>query len=221
VLRFVRAAAVAVAVLGVVAPAALAHQGNPNFRSEVRAIVPAIDGLRVDVVNYDDSLELTNRSGRTVVVGGYRGEPYVRIDGAGRVEVNLRSPSYYLNDQRFTDGVKVPASASSRAVPQWRTVDRTGRYVWHDHRIHWMAQALPPQVKDQHQRTTVFDWRVPLTVAGRPGAIRGTLIWVGKQDAGFPVAAALSLAVAMLAGLTLIVVVRRRRRVPTARPEAW
>ena len=80
-------------------------------------------------------------------------------------------------------------------------VDSTGRYDWHDHRIHWMAQGtLPPQVKDEAQRTKIFDWKVPLAVGGRPAAITGDLTWVGEPGGGFPVAAGVALGVAVLAG---------------------
>jgi hypothetical protein len=143
VLRTWAAVAAAAALLGVAAPVALAHQGNPNFRSRVRALTPPVDGIQLQVVNYDDSLELQNRSGKTVIVEGYRGEPYVRIAADGTVAVNHRSPSYYLNDDRYAEGVTVPADATPKAVPDWQMVDRTGRFTWHDHRIHWMARTRP------------------------------------------------------------------------------
>ncbi len=222
--RLWRAVALSAAVVGVLAPVAAAHQGNPNFRSEVRDIAPALDGVQAGVVNYDDSIELRNRSGRTVVVEGYRGEPYVRIAGDGTVAVNHRSPTYYLNDDRFAEGVEVPPGATPKATPDWREVDRTGRYTWHDHRIHWMAHTVPPQVKDEGRRTKVFDWKVPLVAGSRPATIHGRLIWVGKEGGGFPLAAGIALGAAVLAGLLLVLVVRRRRRSagpPKPVREAW
>jgi hypothetical protein len=220
VLRTWAAVAAAAALLGVAAPVALAHQGNPNFRSEVRALTPPLKGIDVHVVNYDDSLELQNSSSKTVVVEGYRGEPYVRIAADGTVAVNHRSPSYYLNDDRYAEGVTVPADATPKAVPDWQTVDRTGRFTWHDHRIHWMARTVPPQVKDQGKRTKVFDWQVPLDIGGRHAKLAGTLVWVGKQGGGFPVAAGIALGAVALGGLLLVVVVRRRRAAPEVK-EAW
>lgn len=220
-----RAIVVAVALLLALAPAAQAHQGNPNFRSSVRTITPAVDGLEAQVVNFDDSIELRNRSGRTLIVKGYRGEPYVRIAADGAVSVNRRSPSRYLNDDRYGEGVEVPAEADSKAPPLWEPVDRTGSYRWHDHRIHWMSHSLPPQVKDEGKRTKVFDWRVPIAVGGRPATIAGTLTWVGKQGGGFPIAAAIAFVVIALAGLALVVAVRRRRGPPSSpvetAKEAW
>lgn len=222
--RFRCAIAAAIATLCVAAPVALAHQGNPNFRSAVRSISPAISGLDAQVVNYDDSIELRNNTGRTVLVNGYDGEPYVRIAGDGTVAVNHRSPSYYLNEDRFGEGVDVPASASAKASPDWQTVDGTGRYTWHDHRIHWMSHSLPPQVKDEHKRTKIFDWKVPIAVGASPATIGGRLVWVGKSSGGFPVAGVISIVVFALAGLALVVVVRKRRRRPAAAApakEAW
>jgi hypothetical protein len=226
VLRVRSAVAGALVVLGLAAPVAGAHEGNPNFRSEVRSIAPPVEGLSARILNFDDNIELRNDTGETLVVEGYRDEPYVRIRADGTVEVNRRSPTFYLNEDRFAEGVTVPDAADPKAPPAWRVVDRTGRYSFHDHRVHWMSRQLPPQVKDEHERTKVFDWQVPVEVGGRRVAIAGTLTWVGTQSGGFPIAAAISLAVVVVAAIALVVVVRRRRRTGAPgeeRPatEAW
>jgi hypothetical protein len=218
-----RATAAALAALCVVAPTALAHEGNPNYRSQVSAIRPAVDGLDAQVLNYDDRIELRNRTGDTVVVEGYRGEPYVRFRPDGTVEVNRRSPAASLNEDRFAQ-VDVPESADPTAPPDWETVARNGRYDWHDHRIHWMASTLPPRVQENEEaRTKVFDWRLPVTAAGQRSVIRGSLVWLGRDSGGFPLAAAISLAAAALVGAGLVVLVRRRRTRPGRRRgvEAW
>ena len=215
------ALAAALTALALTAPIAIAHEGNPNYRSMVRAITPAAEGLSVDVLNFDDRLELRNDSGRTIVVVGYRDEPYARILADGTVQVNARSPATYLNDDRFAD-VDVPARADPAAPPEWETRDRSGRFEWHDHRAHWMGKELPPQVKDEGERTKVFDWRVPLEVGGQAGAIRGDLFWVPDAGGeGFPLAAALSLGAVGLAGGALVLFVRRRRRAGAGGGEAW
>lgn len=206
-----RRATVLAAVLSaaVVTPTG-AHQGNPSFRSVIRAVSPHVPGLQVRVLGFDDRLELTNRTGRTVVVYGYDGEPYARVLASGAVQVNVRSPAVYLNDDRFGEA-EVPASARPGAAPAWRTLDKTLRFAWHDHRIHWMARSLPPQVHDQAQRTKILDYRVPLRVGSERGQIAGTLLWVGSPSSGFPLAAVVSLVIGASLAILAVVLVRRRR----------
>jgi MYXO-CTERM domain-containing protein len=216
-----RALALAVAAALLAAPAAAAHQGNPNYRSVVDSVTPIVKGLTLHVLDYDDRFELTNHSGETVTVQGYDGEPYARVLADGSVEVNKRSPAYYLNDDRFAD-VKVPASADPKAPPRWSVVDRTGRLEWHDHRMHWMSRSLPPQVEDTSKRTKVFDYAIPLRVGDRRAGIRGTLFWQPDDGGGAPVGMFIGLgALALLAVGAVLVVRRRRAREPLERAEAW
>ena len=207
------------------APAANAHQGNPNYRSVVERVTPRHPGLRLQVLNLDDRLELQNTTGKSVTIEGYQGEPYARVLGNGTVEVNRNSPAFYLNDSRTSTGT-VPANAKPRAVPDWQIVDRAGRFQWHDHRIHWMSTIPPKQVTDKSKRTKVFDWKVPVEVGTTKGSIDGTLFWAGTGG-GAPVAAYGGLAAIALLGLGAVAVVRRRRgdmepaRTRETEVEAW
>jgi hypothetical protein len=215
------AVAAALLALCVTAPAAVAHEGNPNYRSEVRRIAPTVPGLHAHVLNFDDRIELVYDGDRELVVEGYRGEPYLRFSPGGRVEVNRRSPAAYLNEDRFAQA-EVPARADHGAPPRWRTVAQNGRYDWHDHRIHWMGEGtLPPQVEDDSKPAKVFDWAIPVAAAGRPATVRGTLTWLGSDGGGLPVAAVVALAAVALAGTALVVLVRRRRSGPRREREAW
>jgi hypothetical protein len=189
---------------------ALAHQGNPNFRSIAHGITPAIKGVQVQVLNNDDRFELDNHSGKTIVIQGYDSEPYARLMPDGTVEINKLSPANYLNNDRYAQS-KVPAFAKADATPQWVVQSKTGRFQWHDHRMHWMAKSLPPQVKDKHKKTKIFDYKVPLEVNGKRASLTGTLWWVGPQGGGFPVGAALAFALIVLVLLALVIITRRRR----------
>ena len=190
---------------------AVAHGGgDPHFRSEVRAITPAAKGLDVQVLDRDDRLLLTNRTGEDVVVDGYSKEPYARVLADGTVQVNTNSPAYYLNDDRYA-AVKVPAHAKAAATPHWKEVDRTGRFEWHDHRIHWMAKTVPPQVHDKARRTHIFDWTVPIEVAGTPTRITGRLSWVPLPGGQAPLGLVFGVSAVLIALCVAVVVVRRRR----------
>jgi hypothetical protein len=210
-------AGLALILTALLAPGALAHGGNPDFRSEFRVIAPAVPGLEVQVLNYDDRLLLINRTGKTVLVRGYEREPYARLRSDGKVEVNRRSPSYYLNEERY-GGTPVPQNASPDAPPRWSEVSRTGRFETHDHRIHWMSKGTtPPQVTDEGKRTKVFDWRVPIVVGAQPAALTGTLFWEPSSSGGIPTAAIIALAALVVLTVALYVLSRRVRARQAAR----
>jgi hypothetical protein len=196
----------------IAAPVANAHQGNPNFRSEITSITPVerARGLQMSVKNFDDNIELINRTGEVVLVRGYDGEPYVRFDPDGLVSVNLNSPAYYLNEDRLGN-VSLPDRADSGAAPDWEEVDDSGTWFWHDHRSHYMSEGIPPQVADKSVVTKIFDYTIPMSVGGAPVEARGTLTWVGS-DSSVPVLPFVLLGFLVIVSLAGAVLIRRRRQ---------
>jgi hypothetical protein len=182
---------------------------NYDYRSYVTGITPSVPGVSLQVLEFADRLILTNHSGQTVTVLGYDKEPYGRVLANGTVQLNTRSPAYYLN-QNFYGDVNVPASASSTATPHWTVVDRTGRLEWHDHRIHWMSPVLPPQVKNKAKRTKIFNWQVPIEVGTQQATVNGELFWTPARTSA-PAAAIPVLVALVLLGLLFVLFVRRRR----------
>ncbi len=216
------AVVVAAFAVALAASPALAHQGNGNYESVLDGITPAAPGVSVEVLNYDDSLQLRNESDETVVVDGYEGEPYVRIAPDGTVELNHNSPAFYLNDDRYGNA-PVPESVDATDEPNWQAVDKTGQYVWHDHRIHYMSTDTPAQVTDTGERTKIFDYKVPIEVGTQPATITGTLFWVGESG-GLPLAPFIALGVLVLVGVALLIIRRRRghgETEPAPAKEAW
>ncbi len=215
----------------------ISDQGSSyHFRSQITTVSPATSGLSLQVLEFADRLLLTNHSGQDITVFGYQGEPYARVLANGTVELNTRSPAYFLN-QNFYGNVKVPSSAAPSATPNWVVVDRTGQLEWHDHRIHWMSPSLPPQVKNQAVRTKIFAWQVPIAVGTRKGSVDGELFWTPESASKTPVGAIVALVAIVLLGLLFVGFVRRRRArqpppgdspqgggegpSPTAGREAW
>jgi hypothetical protein len=198
-----------------------------HYRTYITSITPKVPGLSVEVLEFADRLLLRNGTSQTVTIYGYSGEPYARVRPGGTAEQNVRSPAVYLNTN-FYANVTVPPSANAAAPPRWVTLDRTGQFEWHDHRIHWMSPVRPPQVKDPGKRTRIFAWSVPIAVGSQHGAISGELFWVpnsSKAPAGV-IAAFVALIVVALA--SVLVVRRRRRGAPRAggsdapeQREAW
>jgi hypothetical protein len=184
-----------------------------HYRSEISSVTPATRGLSVRVLQFADRLLLVNRTGQTVTIFGYDGEPYARILANGTAEQNRRSPATYLN-QSFYGDINVPAQANASAPPSWQVIDRTGQLEWHDHRIHYTSPATPPQVKDKGKRTLIFGWKVPIEVGTSRGAIAGALFWA-PESSNTPLAAILIGVAIVLAGLAFVYFVRRRRAAGT------
>lgn len=105
----------------------------------------------------DRALHLTVRSGHSVVVLGYLGEPFLRLDRRG-VAVNAASPT------AASAGVLKKGTEVTAAAPVWLL--RRGRrsVVWHDARV----QSLPAG-------QTRGTWAVPVIVDGRRGRITGAI----------------------------------------------
>jgi hypothetical protein len=187
---------------------------NYNYRSNITTLHPGLPGLEVQVLEFADRLQLINHTGKTVTIYGYSHEPYARVLADGTVQLNTRSPAYYLN-QSFYAQVTVPTFASASAPARWTVVDRTGQLEWHDHRIHWMSPVAPAQVKDKSKRTKIFDWQVPIQVGANQGSINGQLFWVPEQGTKTPFGAIVALIAIVLLGLSLVIFVRRRRNSDT------
>lgn len=202
-------AAITALLISVFAAPAMAHEGNPDYRSVIDRVTPKVPGVSFHVLSYDSYMELIDQKGHEVVIDGYEGEPYARILKDRMVQVNERSPALYLNDTRFPT-TQVPPIANPKAPPKWKTVDDSGTFLWHDHRMHYGSTATPPQVTDTNRKTKIFDYEIPLRVDGRKGAIDGTLYWVGPANASKLPFIIAGVAI-VLGGAALVLFARRRR----------
>jgi hypothetical protein len=162
-------------------PASADPAGPTDFRSEVTAIEPAVDGVEAAIRGGDSFLELPVGAGRTVVVEGYSGEPYLQVLEDGTVQRNRLSSATYLNDDR-KGRVDIPpevqaAMEDDGTEPDWETVAEGGTYAWHDHRVHWMAEVSPPVERGERVTGAYDPWRVPITVDGEAVEVQGTLTY--------------------------------------------
>jgi hypothetical protein len=205
-----RALVLAVLVAAVLAPGAEAHfgTGKLGYRSTITAIEPRMPGLKFKVLFGDDQIYLDNRSGRTVVIKGYDGEPYLRFAPSG-IFVNIHSPAGYLNQDRYAR-VKVPKSATATAKPKWEKLANVHKWAWHDHRIHFMNPIPPPQIKAAPRKPHhVFDWKVPATDNGKKFFITGSLDYKPPSKKDFPYGLVISLAALVGAGMIGLFALRR------------
>jgi hypothetical protein len=151
----------AVAVSALVAPAvAGAHLRSGTVAVDYKASLAAPEqpAFVARVFQSDRALSLTVRPGHSVVVIGYLGEPFLRLDDAG-LAVNAASPT------SVEAGVLPKGELVGGATIVWRL--RRGRrsVVWHDARV----QGLPPGADHG-------SWTVPLLVDGRRARLTGELV---------------------------------------------
>jgi hypothetical protein len=201
------------------AGAAQAHRKNyvpKGYVSNISAIVPNVLGVSVNVLGGDERLRLSNYSGKTVVILGYQGEPYLRFARSG-VFVNELSPASYLNRTRKPGGLK-PGVADPAAAPRWNRLEVGASYEWFDHRIHWTKNRPPEGVRLHPERIQrIFSWRVRGRADGKPFAITGLLGYAPPPSSdsdsyGWVSPAALGAAGALAAGLLAVGVGARRRK---------
>jgi hypothetical protein len=203
-------------------PAASADE-YAKFRSDVKSLNPAVSGLELKVVRGDEGLQLTNKTGKTVIVEGYDGEQYLRFDPDGTVEANQRSAATYINVDRF--GLQeVPSNAVPGAKPVWKRIGSGGTHTWFDHRIHLTAKRPPARFTRQKKVTKIFNWKVPMSVGGRPVVAVGTLVWdptasSGSDSGGFPVWLGILIGLIVLGGAAFLLLRRARRSPAIARKE--
>ncbi|HZR94662.1 MAG TPA: hypothetical protein VFA56_03145 [Gaiellaceae bacterium] len=207
--------AVAGALAALLPAAALAHGDSADYVSTIDRVSPTVAGLTVRVVERDEGLRLVNKTGSTITIPGYEGEPYLRLLPSGVVEVNKHSPARYLNADRYAKS-PIPSSANAKAAPAWVTIGHNGIARWHDHRIHWMSKTVPSKLRGRTTKSKVFDWSVPLEVGAKRVVVSGTLYWapdeVAASGGGTPIGAILGGVGGGIAVLALAAFAFARRR---------
>jgi hypothetical protein len=179
--RIVVTVVIAAALLMAGATPAFAHSvagaGATNYRTTLRTVSPKMAGLSVRIIESGSRLEASYTGPGDVLVIGYQEEPFLRIGARGVFE-NLRSPATYINKTR--NGLTPPTDTDPKAAPVWRKVSSGHVARWHDHRIHFMGNTNPPQVRAAPNKRHVItdDWKVSFVHGTTTSVARGELVWV-------------------------------------------
>jgi hypothetical protein len=184
--RVGRTFALALVIVGVTAAPAAADPPRPtNYESIVTEVSPGAAGVDASIIGGDSFVRLRVHGANEVVVLGYEGEPYLQFSADGAVRENTRSPAVVLNQSRY--GTTYDERADAQATPEWQRVAGDGEYVWHDHRIHWMAKSPAPTI-DGGSTGKVLDWTIPLLVDGSQVQIKGALYRSESPSLVLPIA---------------------------------
>jgi len=177
------------AALAPAAPASADPARPTDYRSTILRVHPSLPpGVEVAVVGGDSFLELHVGRGHTAEVPDYEQgagttpDPYLRFLADGTVERNERSIAAAINRSRYgTD----PTAADPKGTPKWTVVAHDGRYLWHDHRIHWMLPNRPKAVAadgrvDMGGPDGV--WTADLIVDDTPVVVTGELVLLASPS---------------------------------------
>ncbi|MQA12689.1 MAG: hypothetical protein GEV09_00530 [Pseudonocardiaceae bacterium] len=131
--------------------------GSPsNFRTVVTDVRPATPGVDVTVGVGGQWVRITNRDAGTIVVLGYRGEPFLRLS-QDQVQANQRSIT------AAEAGLTRRTAAAPDAQPRWQPLSDGGSVTWADARI-----DPPPDQSD-----VPGAWQLPLVVDGQQVTVSG------------------------------------------------
>lgn len=141
-----------------------------NTESVIESISPALpDGVRFSIVGSDTFVRVQS-IGHDIQILGYEGEPYLRVEKSGIVQVNDSSQTTILNGDRYGN---IDLSGFKKSnIPKWRTIATNGTAMWHDHRSHWMSPVKPAVIDNEG---TVLRWSIPVLVDGTVVNIHGSL----------------------------------------------
>lgn len=215
----ISSAAVALATLAIlllpVAPVQAHKSASHDFESIPSGIEPPAlgTGIEIEMVDYDSRVRLRNNSGKEVIVEGYDGEPYARLDPDGGVYLNSRSPAFYLNQDRNAR-TEVDPSADPSAPPEWERQADNGELTWYDKRTHTLKTGMPSDVKNPAEPAVIRKYGIPLRIGGQPAELKGTLFWSGHAEFPMGIVAGLLVATFLVAALGVFSIEAVRRAGP-------
>ncbi|MGH3694605.1 MAG: hypothetical protein ACRDRX_11580 [Pseudonocardiaceae bacterium] len=134
--------------------------GSPtNYQTAVTGIRPAVPAVAATVGLGGQWVRITNQGAATIVILGYRGEPFLRLFH-NQVEVNQLSST-----AAQTGLIPVePAPGSPTTEPRWVRSSEAGSVTWTD------ARVAPPRQSQQASQS----WELPLVVDGQQVSVVGT-----------------------------------------------
>jgi hypothetical protein len=152
------------------APAAGAWSARLTSPSEIAP------GVRVTLLpGRAPGLLVHNQTGRTLLVFGVDGEPFLRI-GPQSVEANLRSRTWEQSARSASTPSAETQGAAGEASgqPVWKRVASVPRFGWIEPRA--LLTSAPPATGDSALPAPV-PWSVPMRLGDRPLRVTGVVSW--------------------------------------------
>jgi hypothetical protein len=151
---------------------AAAH-GTGTSQTEVTSIRPRVPGLQVTVTKDGSWVTVTNTGSAPVLVLGYEGEPYLRVEATGSWR-NARSSTAMLAESA-TNGNPAQTVTADQA-PRWVRLPTVSRVRFHDLRV--PTTSTRRHLGSSSAPRVIMSWSLPLRVGHQDVTARGTLAWV-------------------------------------------
>ncbi|MGB7795586.1 MAG: hypothetical protein WBL53_04880, partial [Pseudonocardiaceae bacterium] len=160
--------------------------GSPtNYRTRVTAIRPVVPAVAVTVGLGGQWVRVTDRGAATIVILGYRGEPFLRLS-RNRVQINQLSATAAQTGLTF--GTPVPGHPV--AGTRWVHVSDGDSVAWTDARVSPPPDSVPAS----------GSWELRLVVDGQQVTALGTREWI-PPPSPWPWVAVLVLLIAAVAAI--------------------
>jgi hypothetical protein len=150
---------------------AAAH-GTGTNQTEVTSIRPRVPGLQVTVTKDGSWVSLTNTGSAPVLVLGYEGEPYLRVDPTGSWR-NARSSTALLAESA-THGNPAETVTVDQA-PHWVRLSTRPTVGFHDLRV--PTTSTGRHLGSSSAPRVITSWSLPMRVGHQDVTVRGTLSW--------------------------------------------
>ena len=196
-----RSIAVAAAVMFAASPAA-AHEGAIGEGGPIVVRVDAGFGDYGDGRWGNGEFELHVEPGVEVIALGFESEPMAKVDADGNMFGNLNSVTWKMNQSPTMDmdmGMDIDMAAPATAPlpmdmnagmdmgmaegasdePVWEWQRGGGSLQMHDHRIHFMAASIAPEIADGGD---ISKFAMPFLVDGEEFVVRGALVFTPALD---------------------------------------
>jgi hypothetical protein len=150
---------------------AAAH-GTGTNQTEVTSIRPRVPGLQVTVTKDGSWVTVTNTGSAPVLVLGYEGEPYLRVDATGSWR-NARSSTAILTGPATNENPAETVTADQ--TPRWVRLSTRPTVRFHDLRV--PTTSTRRHLGSSSAPRVITSWSLPLRVGHQDVTVRGLLSW--------------------------------------------
>lgn len=122
----------------------------------------------VEAVVSNGLVEISVAPGHTLAVIGIEGEEFIRVASDGKVSANASSMTFQMAD------MTIPSAPSSVPTSGWFHFSDTPVFSYHEHRVHFMASKVSPDIASGG---VVATFSLDFVLDGKAHSLKGDLVF--------------------------------------------